>query len=134
MPMNTGIVFAVKKRANMFKGLLVFLGVKMIIEGARNKEESVDASFAFLPMLTMAVATSIDALASGVAFAMLEDVNIFITVAAIGGITFVLSAVGLKIGNVFGERFKAPAEIAGGVILILIGVKILLEHLGVISF
>ena len=85
-------------------------------------------------MLVLAVATSIDALASGVAFAMLEDVNIFITVAAIGGITFVLSAVGLKIGSVFGEKFKSPAEIAGGIILILIGVKILLEHLGVFSF
>ncbi|MBO4573497.1 MAG: manganese efflux pump [Clostridia bacterium] len=114
--------------------LLSFLGVKMIIEGASKKEESVDDSFAFFPMLVLAVATSIDALMSGVAFAMLEGVNIFVTVAAIGGITFALSAVGLKIGNVFGARFRSAAEIAGGIILILIGVKILLQHLGVIAF
>ena len=84
-------------------------------------------------MLVMAVATSIDALAAGIALAMEEDANVFVSVACIGVTTFLFSAAGVKIGSVFGEKYKAKAEIAGGVILILLGVKILLEHLGVIG-
>lgn len=85
-------------------------------------------------MLLLAVATSIDALAVGITFALLPDVNIFSAVGLIGTITFCLSAVGLKVGNIFGLKYKSKAEVVGGVILILIGVKILLEHLGVVNF
>ena len=82
-------------------------------------------------MLVLAVATSIDALAVGVSFAILPQVNITAAVLFIGVVTFALSAVGLKVGNIFGAKYKSKAEIVGGVILILIGLKILLEHLGV---
>ena len=82
-------------------------------------------------MLALAVATSIDALAVGVTFAFLK-VNIVPAVCFIGVITFTLSMAGVKIGHIFGTRFKSKAELFGGVILILIGVKILLEHLGIL--
>jgi putative Mn2+ efflux pump MntP len=82
-------------------------------------------------MLPLAVATSIDALAVGITFAFLQ-VNILLAIIVIGGTTFIISAIGIKIGNVFGMRYQKKAEIAGGVILILIGVKILLEHLELI--
>ena len=82
-------------------------------------------------MLTLAVATSIDALAVGITFALLPDVNIGAAVGFIGVVTFALSAAGIKIGNVFGVKYKSKAEFAGGLILILMGLKILLEHLGV---
>ena len=108
--------------------LLVLIGSNMIKESFSKEEEHTDASFAFKTMLLMAIATSIDALAVGVTFGLLPDVNI------IGSTTFILSGVGLKVGNVFGLRYKSKAELAGGIILILIGIKILLEHLGVISF
>lgn len=85
-------------------------------------------------MFLLAFATSVDALAVGITFALLPDINIFSAVSFIGVITFVFSAVGLKVGNVFGLKYKSKAEIAGGIILILIGIKILLEHLGVINF
>ena len=80
------------------------------------------------------VATSVDALAVGITFALLPEVNIFSAVGLIGLTTCCLSALGLKVGNIFGLKYKSKAEIAGGIILILIGVKILLEHLGVINF
>lgn len=115
-------------------GLLLFLGAKMIKEAIAGKEEKTDASFSFKTMIVLAIATSIDALAVGITFALLPDVNIFAAVGLIGGITFVLSAVGVKIGNLFGAKFKKKAEIVGGIILILMGTKILLEHLGVINF
>lgn len=114
-------------------GLLVLIGGNMIKEGFSQEEEKTDDSFAFKPMLLLAVATSIDALAVGVTFALDPNVRIGAAVAVIGVTTFILSAVGLKVGNVFGLRYKNKAEIAGGVILVLIGVKILLEHLGVIA-
>ncbi len=84
-------------------------------------------------MFIMAVATSIDALAAGITFALLPDVNILAAVLFIGTITFILSGTGLKVGNVFGLKYKAKAEFAGGLILVLIGLKILLGHLGIIS-
>ena len=84
-------------------------------------------------MFVMAVATSIDALAVGISLAMAGEVNIWAAVVLIGVITFGLSAAGVKIGNVFGSRFEKKAQIAGGVILILLGLKILLEHLGIIG-
>lgn len=108
-------------------GLLVLIGANMIRE-AFGKEETVNASFSPAAMLPLAVATSIDALAVGVTFAFL-DVNIWIAISMIGVITFAISAAGVKIGNVFGTRFQSKAEFAGGVILILLGIKILIEHL-----
>lgn len=119
--------------------LLIFLGGKMIKEAFSKKEETEEdkkknSSFGFVNMLVMAIATSIDALTVGVTFALLPEINIFIAIALIGGITFVLSVVGLKIGNLFGAKFKNKAEFVGGLILVLLGLKILLEHLGVINF
>lgn len=114
--------------------LLVLIGGNMIKEAFSKEEENTNASFAPKSMFVLAIATSIDALAVGVTFALLPDVNIFSAVGLIGGITFVLSAIGVKVGNVFGAKYKSKAELSGGVILILIGLKILLEHLGVLSF
>lgn len=114
--------------------LLSLIGANMLREAFSKEEESEEeksASFSFKSMLVLAVATSIDALAVGVTFALLPDVNITAAVLFIGAITFILSAVGLKVGNVFGLKYKNKAQIAGGVILILMGIKILLEHLGV---
>ena len=114
--------------------LLVFLGVKMIIESFKKEEEKEDNGFSFKSMLVLAVATSIDALASGIAFGVLEDVNIRLAISFIGAITCLLSMAWLKIGNVFGDKYKSKSELAGGIILVLIGVKILLSHLGVLPF
>ena len=114
--------------------LLAFIGGNMLKEGFSKESENVNSSFRPASMIVLAVATSIDALAVGITFALLPDVNIFAAVLFIGVITFVLAGVGLKIGNVFGLKYKSRAEIAGGAILILIGLKILLEHLGVINF
>ena len=109
--------------------LLGIIGSSMIKESREDEEEEVSASFDVKTMLALAVATSIDALAVGVTFAFLH-VNIVWAVTFIGCTTFVLSAIGVKVGNVFGMKYKSRAELAGGVILILMGVKILLEHLG----
>lgn len=114
--------------------LLAIIGGNMIREGVSKDEEKANDSFSFKTMSVLAVATSIDALAVGITFGLLPDVNIAAAVSFIGVITFVLSAVGLKVGNIFGLKYKSKAEIVGGVILILIGTKILLEHLGVINF
>ena len=114
--------------------LLGIIGGNMIREALSKDEDQLDASLACKTMLLLAVATSIDALAVGITFALLPDVNLPAAVSFIGATTFILSAVGLKVGNVFGLKYKSRAEIAGGIILILIGLKILLEHLGVISF
>lgn len=110
--------------------LLSFIGGNMIKESLTEKETSVNNSFRAHTMFVMAIATSIDALAVGVTFALLPNVNIFAAISLIGIITFLLSALGIKIGNIFGVRYKAHAEFAGGSILILMGAKILLEHLG----
>lgn len=114
--------------------LLGIIGANMIKEALSKDEERANSSMAFKEMLTLAVATSIDALAVGITFALLPDVNIGAAVGFIGVITLVLSAVGIKIGNIFGVKYKSKAELAGGIILILMGLKILLEHLGVINF
>ena len=106
----------------------------MIREGCSKEDGKANDSFSFKTMIVLAVATSIDALAVGITFALLPDVNIVAAVSFIGVITFIISAIGLKVGNIFGLKYKSKAEIAGGVILILIGTKILLEHLGVINF
>lgn len=114
--------------------LLAFIGGNMVRESLSGDEECHDDSFGLRTMFLLAVATSIDALAVGVTFALLPDVHIFSAVSLIGAATFLLSALGLKVGNVFGLRYKARAELAGGVILILMGLKILLEHLGILMF
>lgn len=114
--------------------LLGLIGGNMIRESFSKEEDQANDSFSFRIMLLMAIATSIDALAVGITFALLPDVNIITAVSFIGIITFVLSGIGLKIGNVFGARYKSKAELAGGLILVLMGIKILLEHLNVIHF
>lgn len=113
--------------------LLGLIGFNMIKESLSKDEDEENSSLAFKLMLVLAVATSIDALAVGVTFAFLQ-VNVVLAVIIIGITTFILSSIGVKIGNVFGARYKSKAEFAGGLILILLGVKILLEHLGVINF
>ena len=115
--------------------LLCLIGGNMLKEGfSREEEKAETASFGFKDMLLLAVATSVDALAVGITFALLPEVNIFSAVGLIGLTTCCLSALGLKVGNIFGLKYKSKAEIAGGIILILIGVKILLEHLGIVNF
>jgi len=113
--------------------LLGAIGANMIKEAFSNEEDESNCDFSFKTMFLMAVATSIDALAVGITFALLPDVKIIPAVSFIGIITFSLSALGVKLGNVFGAKYKSKAEFAGGVILILLGIKILLEHLGVIN-
>lgn len=117
--------------------LLGIIGINMIKEpfGRDSDSDDVsDESFSLKIMFVMAVATSIDALAVGITFALLPNVNITAAVMFIGVITFVLSCVGIKIGNIFGAKFKNKAELTGGIILILMGAKILLEHLDVVNF
>ncbi len=111
--------------------LLGFLGVNMIREAFSKDEDHTNDSLSFRSMLLLSIATSIDALAVGITFAFLH-VSISVAALVIGATTFLLSAAGVKIGNVFGMKYKAKAELAGGILLILLGVKILLEHLGVL--
>ncbi len=135
--------------------LLLFLGGKMIVESLKKEKPTCpdrkcskqkcsdrdcptktcgeETSLKFTKMLPFALATSIDALAIGVSFAFMK-VEIFSSISIIGAITLLLSAIGVKLGNLFGAKIKGQAEIIGGIILVLIGVKILLEHLGVINF
>ena len=117
-------------------GLLVLIGANMLKEALEQECdccEEHDADMSVKTMFVMAVATSIDALAVGISLAMAGDVNIWAAIALIGVTTCALSALGVKIGNIFGSRYEKKAEFAGGVILILLGLKILLEHLGVIG-
>lgn len=115
-------------------GLLAFIGGNMIREAIAGEEEGDDAPVERIDLaelLMLAVATSIDALTVGIAFASLS-VNIWLSVALIGVTTFAFSVAGVLIGNQFGMRYQRPAQITGGVILILIGTKVLLEHLGIL--
>lgn len=123
-------------------GMLFLIGANMIREAIRGDEDESSQkgmtkqssnSLGFKTMLFLAIATSIDALAIGVSFACIEA-NIVKAVAVIGIVTFLFSVAGVKIGNVFGRKFEKTATVIGGIILILIGLKILLEHLGMISF
>ena len=111
--------------------LLALIGVLMIKE-SRDKDEEADASLCFKTMLLMAIATSIDALAVGISYGILPNINIWVAISSIGVITFLFCMVGVKIGNLFGAKYKSKAELVGGIILILIGAKILLDHLGVL--
>ena len=115
--------------------LLGFIGANMIKEALAKEEEKDEEndSFAFKTMLILAVATSIDAMTVGIMFGLLPGVNIVWAVSFIGITTFIFSAAGLKVGNVFGLKYKSKAEFAGGLILILMGIKILLEHLGILA-
>ena len=115
--------------------LLVIIGVNMLKEAFGQDEECDSCGSADLgvkTMFVMAVATSIDALAVGISLAMAGDVNILQAVILIGICTCLLSMAGVKIGSIFGSRFEKKAQLAGGIILILLGVKILLEHLGIL--
>ena len=116
-------------------GLLALIGINMLREAFSKECDCCcgeDADLSVKTMFVMAVATSIDALAVGISLAMAGNVNIWLAVGLIGAVTFLLSGVGVRIGNSFGSRFEKKAEATGGIILILLGLKILLEHLGVI--
>lgn len=110
--------------------LLIIIGSNMIKEGL-GQEEEVDANMDFKSMLILAIATSIDALAVGVTFAFLE-VSIIPAISFIGVTTFIFSAVGVKIGSLFGTKYKSKSEFCGGIILILIAIKIVLDGLGIL--
>ena len=109
-----------------------WIAANMIRESREQDEENLSDSFSFGAMLPLAVATSIDALAVGVTFAFLQ-VSILPAVCFIGATTFILSCIGIRIGHVFGLKYKSRAELFGGAVLILMGTKILLEHLGVLG-
>lgn len=118
--------------------LLGFIGGKMVVEAIRETDEAVEVGKMDPPldlkeMFILAIATSIDALAVGITFAFLQ-VPIVEAISIIGITTFVISVIGVYVGNFFGNRYKKKAELAGGMILILIGLKILLEHLGILTF
>lgn len=108
--------------------LLVGIGANMIREAISKEKEEANDSIKIKDMLILAIATSIDALAIGITFAFLE-VNITLAVSLIGIITFIISVIGVKIGNIFGDKYERKAELAGGIILIGLGIKILIEHL-----
>lgn len=115
-------------------GLLALIGANMIREAlSKKEEESANGALDVKTMFLLAIATSIDALAVGVSFACIQ-VKLWSSVLIIGLTTFIFSVLGVKIGNVFGSKYEKSAGIIGGIILILIGLKILLEHLGIISF
>ena len=111
--------------------LLSFIGINMLKEAFSKNEEGCNDNVNFKTMVVLAIATSIDALAIGITFAFLK-VNLIVSFLTIGIITFILSVIGVKIGNKFGNKYEEKAQIAGGLILILMGLKILLEHLGVL--
>lgn len=111
--------------------LLGLIGINMVKEALSNDEEQADDSIAVKEMFMLAVATSIDALAVGITFAFL-NVHIVSAASMIGVCTFLISFVGVKIGNIFGTKYKSKAELAGGIILILLGFKILFEHLHIL--
>lgn len=112
-------------------GLLSLIGTNMIREAIGEKNSESNDSVDFKTMIVLAIATSIDALAVGITFACLE-VNLIFSTSVIGIVTFIISMIGVKIGNLFGDKYEAKAEIFGGIILNLLGLKILLEHLGIL--
>lgn len=111
--------------------LLGLIGINMVKEALSNDEEQADDSIAVKEIFMLAVATSIDALAVGITFAFL-NVHIVSAASMIGVCTFLISFAGVKIGNIFGTKYKSKAELAGGIILILLGFKILFEHLHIL--
>ena len=120
-------------------GLLAFIGGQMIYEAVKGEEDDEDSdddgdSLDIKQLFILAIATSIDALAVGITFALLDGMSIWFSVAMIGVVTFIISFFGVIIGNRFGNKYERKAVLAGGVILVLIGLKILLEHMGIINF
>ena len=113
-------------------GLLVFIGANMLKEAFGNDSENCNDNVDFKTMVVLAIATSIDALAVGITFAFLQT-NILLAALATGIITFAVCVIGVKIGNKFGDKYERKAETVGGLILILMGIKILLEHLGLVK-
>lgn len=113
--------------------LLGCIGANMIKSAFSKSEDDSNASFDYKNMLLLAIATSIDALAVGITFAFLK-VNILQAITIVGITTFIFSAAGIKIGSIFGSRYKSKAEIAGGIILIFMGSKILMEHTGILNY
>ena len=114
--------------------LLSIIGGKMVKDAfSLENSENCNEDVGFKTMIVLAIATSIDALAVGITFAFLS-VNLILAIALIGSITFFLSVIGTKVGNIFGDRYENKAELLGGVILIFLGIKILLEHLNIINF
>ena len=111
--------------------LLMIIGINMINEALSNNEDSLNDKIDLKTMLPLGLATSIDALAVGITFSVL-DINILLSLCVVGIIIFIVSSVGIKIGNIFGDKYASKAQIFGGVVLMLIGLKILLEHLGII--
>lgn len=115
-------------------GLLAIIGLNMLKEARECSDcQESDGDLSVKTMFILAVATSIDALAVGISLAMAGNVNILMAVILIGCCTCILSAIGVQVGSAFGNRFEKKAQIAGGIILILLGMKILLEHLGVLA-
>lgn len=120
--------------------LLALIGGQMVYEAFRKEENSAGIEgnnsdiFSIKQLIILSIATSIDALAVGITFALLEGTNIFLSAGMIGVITFIISFAGVVIGNKFGNKYEKKAQFAGGIILIAIGLKILLEHLGIIAF
>ena len=112
--------------------LLSLIGGNMIKEAFDNEYEAKNDKYDFKTMVVLAIATSIDALAIGITFAFFE-INLLLSIFIIGIITFIISIIGVKIGNKFGDKYENKAEFAGGLILILLGIKILLEHLGILG-
>ena len=112
--------------------LLSFVGLKMLKEAFANDSENINDNVDFKTMIVLAIATSIDALAIGITFAFLQT-NILLAISIIGIITFAVCVIGVKIGNKFGDKYERKAETVGGLILIFMGIKILLEHLGIVT-
>lgn len=112
--------------------LLSFVGLKMLKEAFANDLENINDNVDFKTMIVLAIATSIDALAIGITFAFLQT-NILLAISIIGIITFAVCVIGVKIGNKFGDKYERKAETVGGLILIFMGIKILLEHLGIVT-
>lgn len=113
--------------------LLAFIGGKMIYESFKSDNDEVNDSLRISELFILAIATSIDALAVGIAFAVMNMTNIYFSAGVIGLITFIFSIVGVLVGSKFGSVYKNKAELTGGIILVLLGLKILLEHLGLIK-
>lgn len=109
--------------------LLAIIGINMIRESLSKETEEHDDSFTFKAMLPLAIATSIDALVAGIGFIGAGDLNVPFTIVAVGVFTFATSAIGVKIGNIFGARYKSKAELCGGIVLVAMGIKFLIEGL-----
>ncbi len=131
--LGKGLVQYIEKFAHFIAfGILAVLGVKMIIDAVKGGDEKLSDKLSIKELLVLSVATSIDALAVGFTFAITDGISIFISAAVIGVITFAVCFGGVFLGSLFGNKFGKPASVAGGCVLILIGLKIMLEGIGII--